>query len=223
MAHFGISRDITERKRAEESLRETKDYLENLLSFANAPIMVWDSNFKITRFNMAFERLTGYSMYEVIGKHPEMLFFADSRETALSFFTRTSDGEHLVSVEVPIRCKNGDARVVLWNTANIYAADDKTIIATIAHGQDVTKQKLLQNQLMQTQKVQSIGTLAGGIAHDFNNILGIILAYTSILERSEGDHEKILKEYYCHYASYKPWRGTCPSDSHLRKTNGSIN
>jgi signal transduction histidine kinase/CheY-like chemotaxis protein len=59
--------------------------------------------------------------------------------------------------------------------------------------ENITDRKSLQNQILQTQKVQSIGTLAGGIAHDFNNILGIILAFTSILERSGADKEKILK------------------------------
>ena len=58
---------------------------------------------------------------------------------------------------------------------------------------NITERKLYQSQLMQSQKVQSIGTLAGGIAHDFNNILGIILAFTSILERSKANEEKILK------------------------------
>ncbi len=68
--------------------------------------------------------------------------------------------------------------------------DPEKIIGSIS---DITERKLYHNQLMQTQKVQSIGTLAGGIAHDFNNILGIILAFTSILERSKLDEEKILK------------------------------
>jgi nitrogen-specific signal transduction histidine kinase/ActR/RegA family two-component response regulator len=50
---------------------------------------------------------------------------------------------------------------------------------------DISEQKKLQSQLLQTQKIQSIGTLAGGIAHDFNNILGIILAYSSLLDKSK--------------------------------------
>jgi nitrogen-specific signal transduction histidine kinase/ActR/RegA family two-component response regulator len=58
---------------------------------------------------------------------------------------------------------------------------------------DVTEQRKLQNQFLQSQKIQSIGTLAGGIAHDFNNILGIILIYASILERGITDKEKIVE------------------------------
>jgi nitrogen-specific signal transduction histidine kinase len=64
----------------------------------------------------------------------------------------------------------------------------KSAIQIIAR--DVTEKKKIQGHLLQTQKVESIGTLAGGIAHDFNNILGIILAYSSILERAGTDPKK---------------------------------
>ena len=66
--------DITERKQAEEVLRETKDYLENLINYANAPIIVWDTSFNITRFNQAFEQLTGLLARDVLGNPLEMLF-----------------------------------------------------------------------------------------------------------------------------------------------------
>jgi two-component system, cell cycle sensor histidine kinase and response regulator CckA len=146
-----IARNITERKQAEEALRETRDYLDNLLSFANAPIMVWDNKNKITKFNMAFERLTGYTMYDVIGKHPEMLFSSDKREKISTLISRTSNGENLISVEVPVRCKDGSTRIVLWNTANIYTVDAKTITATIAHGQDITKRKQVEEELQESE------------------------------------------------------------------------
>jgi two-component system cell cycle sensor histidine kinase/response regulator CckA len=198
--NVGFFTDITERKQAEEKLRETRDYLENLLSFANAPIMVWDNNYRITKFNIAFERLTGYTMYDVIGKHPEMLFFADSRETVLSLLTRTSDGEHLVSVEVPIRCKSGDVRVVLWNTANIYAADEKTIIATIAHGQDITKRKRAEEALQESElrfrslyENATIGiyrTTPDGNILLANPALVKMLGYTSFHKLAERNLEK---------------------------------
>jgi PAS domain S-box-containing protein len=188
---IGSMRDITQRNKAEEALRETRDYLENLLSFANAPIIVWDPHFKITRFNMAIEKLTGYTMYDVTGKHLEMLFPAESRKSSLSLIAPTSEGNHLITAEIPILCKNGSIRNVLWNTANIYAANGQTLVSTIAQGQDITEQKKLQQELLQSQKMQSIGTLAGGIAHDFNNILGIILGYTSLIERETLSKEKI--------------------------------
>ncbi len=66
------------RIRAEEGLRETRDYLENLINYANAPIIVWNPNFRITRFNHAFERLIGTRATEVLGRQLDMLFPKDS-------------------------------------------------------------------------------------------------------------------------------------------------
>ena len=149
---LGTYEDITERKRAEEALRETRDYLENLLGFANAPIMVWDNNNRITRFNLAFERLTGYTMYDVLGKHPEIIFPAEMREDLSALISRTSDGENLISVELSVHCKDGSVRIVLWNTSNVYTADGKTIIATIAHGQNITERKQAEGELKKNEE-----------------------------------------------------------------------
>ena len=76
-----LGQEITERKKAEERLkyneekfRETSEYLENLLRYANAPIICWDSRFRITIFNHAFEHLTGYKQDQIIGKNLRLLF-----------------------------------------------------------------------------------------------------------------------------------------------------
>ena len=66
--------DISEREQAEYLLRETSNYLNNLLDYANAPIIVWDPHFRISRFNPAFERLTGYKSNDVIGL--DLIFYS---------------------------------------------------------------------------------------------------------------------------------------------------
>ncbi len=78
-----LIQEIGERKRAEEKLRETSDYLENLFNYANAPVIVWDSSFRVTRFNHAFERLTGLKAEEVIGKPLDILFPDNSRDESM--------------------------------------------------------------------------------------------------------------------------------------------
>ena len=65
-------------KQAEEALREARDYLEKLFNYANAPIIVWNPESRIVRFNHAFEHLTGYKDEEIIGRKPSMLFPEDS-------------------------------------------------------------------------------------------------------------------------------------------------
>ena len=127
--------------KGEQALKETRNYLNSLIHCANAPIMVWDKQGKISLFNNAFERLTGYKAQEVIGKSPNILFTQASKEESLKKFEQTLKGEQLVSLEVPICCKDGKERILLCNLANIYAQDGKTQVATIVHAQDITLRK----------------------------------------------------------------------------------
>ena len=122
-----------------ESLRETRDYLENLLEYANAPVIVWAPEFRITRFNRAFERLTGRSAGEVLGEPLDILFPAERREEAMTHIRRTMTGQRWETVEIPILHVDGSVRIALWNSATLYAADGTTVIATIAQGQDITE------------------------------------------------------------------------------------
>jgi len=104
-----------------EALRETRDYLENVINFASAPIIIWDPRERITHFNTAFEHLTGYRADEVIGQKVHKLFPETSRAESLGIIARTLAGDSWESVEVPTLCKDGETRLVLWNSANIYA------------------------------------------------------------------------------------------------------
>ncbi len=133
--------DITDREQAEELLRETSNYLNNLLDYANAPIIVWDPHFRISRFNPAFERLTGYQSHEVIGLNLDILFPEDKKPESMQLIRMTLSGERWEVVEIPILRVDGEVRTVLWNSANVYDNDGRKIIATIAQGQDITERK----------------------------------------------------------------------------------
>ena len=147
-----LNREINERKRAEDALRETSDYLENLINYANAPIIVWNPEKRIDRFNHAFERFTGYKGEEVIGKKLDMLFPETSRGESLSKIENTLKGEYWESVEIPILCKDGDTRIALWNSANIYSEDGKALLTTIDQGQDITERKQAEEALRESEE-----------------------------------------------------------------------
>ena len=100
---FGTVQDITARKRTEQALRETRDYLENLIDYANAPIIVWNPAFEITRFNHAFERLTGRLASEVLGRELQMLFPDERREESMARIRSTTMGERWEVVGDPDR------------------------------------------------------------------------------------------------------------------------
>ena len=128
-------------KRIADILRSTSQYLENLINYANAPIIVWDADYRILRFNHAFEFLTGMAADAVIGKPLDILFPEQSRRDSRELIRRTSGGVRWESVEIPILHVFGAVKIVLWNSANIYDADGTAIISTIAQGQDITERK----------------------------------------------------------------------------------
>jgi PAS domain S-box-containing protein len=140
-AHAELETRVDERTR---ELRETRDYLDNLINYANAPIIVWSPDFKITRFNHAFERLTGRTAKEVLGKTLDILFPDDSRDESMRHIHKAISGVRWEVLEIPIKHKDGTVYILLWNSATLYAEDGKTVIATIAQGQDITERKRVE-------------------------------------------------------------------------------
>ncbi len=184
--------DITERKVIEDELRSTRDFLEGLFDHANAPIIVWDTSRKITRFNRAFVHMTGFTSGEVIGKDLSALFPARSRDSSLARIKKTAAGEYWESVEIPILRKDGAIRVVLWNTANLKAGDGKTLVATVAQGQDITERKEAEFKLKaySADLARSNTELQGfayAASHDLREPLRTISNFLQILDQEYGD------------------------------------
>ncbi len=145
-------------KRAAE-LALVNAYLENLIDYANAPIIVWDSQFRITRFNHAFEFLTGHTEAEVRGQSLEILFPATLIEKSMAQIQATLVGERWESVEIKILHRDTSIRTVLWNSATLFEPDGKTALATIAQGQDITLRKLAEQALQTANNVLELRVL----------------------------------------------------------------
>lgn len=139
-----VAFDITKQVQVEDELHKTRKYLDNLITYANAPIIVWDPRFRIALFNHASEHLTGWKAKEVIGQDLEILLPEKYLKRAMDLIKKTGEGERWESVEIPIHHKKGDIRTVLWNSATIFDTDGKTVISTIAQGQDITERKKIE-------------------------------------------------------------------------------
>ncbi len=135
-----------------ESLREANEYLENLINYANAPIIVWDPQFNIKRFNHAFEVITGRSASEVLGKPLEILFPPEQVKASMQLIQKTLTGERWEIIEINIQHVNASVRTVLWNSATVFSADGKKPIATIAQGQDITERKRAEERLRENKE-----------------------------------------------------------------------
>ncbi len=144
-----VAYDISSRILAEEFLRETSQYLENLIDYTNAPIVVWSPDFRITRFNHAFEYLSGRTAEEVTGHSLDILLPKKYIGKSMDLIRQATTGEHWDSVEIPILHKNGSIKTVLWNSAPIYSSDGKTIISSIAQGHDISERKLAETKLIE--------------------------------------------------------------------------
>ncbi|MEI7648262.1 MAG: PAS domain S-box protein, partial [Methanomicrobiales archaeon] len=123
---------------------QARDLKEALIARASAPIVVWDAARRITLFNRAFEQMTGYPADEVLGRDLVLLFPEASRVESLARIAATAEGTRWESVEIPIRCKSGEVRLVLWNSAS-------ALEATIAQGQDITERKRAEEALRESE------------------------------------------------------------------------
>ncbi len=177
LAHFSqedldLVRSVTDlvatamaRKKIEDTLRGTSQYLENLIDYANAPIIVWDTEFKILRFNHAFEFLTGMAADTVLKKSLDILFPKKTRHETMEMIRKTSRGEQWDSVEIPIQHVSGAIKIVLWNSANLYDTDGVTITSTIAQGNDITERKRAEETSIKTASLlnAALDSTADGI------------------------------------------------------------
>ncbi len=109
----------------------------------------------------------------MISRGLDILFPSDSKEKSIDRIKRTLAGEYLESVEVPILRKDGNKRIVLWNSANIYDKDGKTVAATIAQGQDITERKHAEEELSEAKNQAELYLDLMG--HDISNMHQIIM------------------------------------------------
>ncbi len=184
----GLTREITERKRAEEKLKSSEERLKILFEFAPDAYYLTDFEGRFVDGNRAAEKLFGYSKDEFTGKSfAELnLLPPDRFSKALMHVAENAEGKATGPDELTLTRKDG-VEVAVEITTFPVTIEDQPLMLGIAR--DVTERKHLERQFFQAQKMESIGTLAGGIAHDFNNLLGGILGYASFMKsRIEADH-----------------------------------
>jgi two-component system cell cycle sensor histidine kinase/response regulator CckA len=190
-----IVRDVSARKRAEESIHRLYTAIEQ----SDEVIFMTERDGTITYVNPAFQKIYGFTKEEAVGKTPRILKGSTLTEDDYrDFWTLLLAGKS-VRGEIVNRTRSGKF-ITVETSVNPVLDSGGSITGFIAVQNDITdrkkageERKALEAQLFQAQKIESIGTLAGGVAHDFNNILGIILGHATLLDQNSDNPSSFLK------------------------------
>jgi two-component system, cell cycle sensor histidine kinase and response regulator CckA len=197
----GSIKDITERKLAEEALRNSEARFRTAFENASVGITLVNLDGVYTEVNPALARMIGYSPAELIGRPVADFTHPDDLSLRGRFLSNLLDGR-IASGEQERRFVHKDGSTVwtlIW--ASLHRDQKGRPLYFISLVQDLTARKRadeekgkLESQLLQAQKMEAIGSLAGGIAHDFNNILSAIIGYTELSMLSDGAPVDYLQE-----------------------------
>ena len=171
-------RDITDRKLAQAELTRLAAAVEQ----TGDSVVITGIDGNIEYVNPTFERVTGYTREEVIGKNPNILKSGKTDPATFEELWQTIKRGDVWVGQLINRKKDG---TLFYERATISAVHDHTgkTVNFVAVKQDTTNENQLQEQLRQSQKLEAIGQLAGGVAHDFNNLLTVIGGYSDLLLR----------------------------------------
>jgi PAS domain S-box-containing protein len=188
---FSVIRDITERRRTEQALRQSERMLQTIIDAEPECVKLLDEEARLTFMNKAgLDMIQADSLDQVRGQCVCPMVTTEHRHVFQEITKRVFRGEsgtiqfEMVGLKgrrlwlemhaVPLRNENGET------------------VALLSLTRDITERRLLEEERLRSQKLESIGTLAGGIAHDFNNLLQGIFGYLSMAKLSLDNREKAL-------------------------------
>jgi PAS domain S-box-containing protein len=180
--YFVLARDITEQRKKELDLLRFYYVAENTVN----PLQITDVNGKMVYANPAFIKVSGYSREELIGKNPNVFGSGKHSKKFWARMWNTINAGKAWVGEVENRKKGGEPFFTQVLVSPI-VDEDGNVSAFFGIHRDLTERRIMERQLIHTQKMESIGTLAAGVAHEVGNPLASISALVQVVQRSTDD------------------------------------
>ena len=179
--YVALRSDITERKRAEEQIREQAALLDQ----AQDAIMVRDLDQQVLFWNKGAEHIYGWTAEEAIGKDVrELIFKQPSEQFETARKAVLENGEWMGEMH---QTRRDGTPIVIESRWTLVRDEKGTPRSILVINTDITEKKRMETQFLRAQRMESIGTLAGGIAHDLNNVLSPILRAIDMLQLKTAD------------------------------------
>lgn len=185
-----LEKKMIDLEQANRELTKSEEKFSGAFRISPSAFMITDLDTgRYMDINDAFTKILGYTREDVIGRtslETGMWLNADDRKTFLDNVKRTGE---CAAMACQMRHKDGGVREITISGKILFCEDRQNLLAVL---DDMTEKKKLQEQLVHSQKMETVGRLAGGVAHDFNNMLAIIFIGVELLKSNLDEHHPLL-------------------------------
>ncbi|MDD5614598.1 MAG: PAS domain S-box protein [Candidatus Methanoperedens sp.] len=196
-AYAGISRDITERKHAEETLHESEERYRTIIEHSNDMIWTLDREGNFQFINNRSEEITGYKPEDWLGKSFIPLINKEDLPYIMEVFQKTISG-HILQYEVKIQRKDGSDLILSVNTAPVYSKEE--IVGTVSFGRDITESRKAEEIRLENERLvyasKAKSEFLASMSHELRTPLNSVIGFSELLkEKTTGE----INEKQDHY------------------------